>query len=220
MLHHKQTAQIVGVCFLLSFLSYGFGMSLMEIIQAPNMALTEINTHKNEVIVGMVLVTILHTLCNIGLLVGMFHLMKPAHQIGALFYLGAGLIATLLLALGGMLFMLPLSFIEQVIQTNQPDAAWFRIVQTCAIKGNFYCYQIGMTLWGIGGLVMCYVFCQTRLVPLFWARWGWVGYVLFIAGTLLELFGMPYGTLLSIPGGLFEISLAIRFIVISRYQPI
>ena len=43
--------------------------------------------------------------------------------------------------------------------------------------------------------------------------WGFTGYVIFISGTILELFGYNVGVILSIPGGLFEISLSIWLIV-------
>ena len=80
-------------------------------------------------------------------------------------------------------------------------------------KGNFYAYQIGMAIWGIGGLMFCYLLLVSKLVPQWITIWGFVGYLVFIAGTILELFGISIGVQLSLPGGLFEILLSIWLIV-------
>ena len=42
--------------------------------------------------------------------------------------------------------------------------------------------------------------------------WGMIGYIIFISGTILELFGFPVGVLLALPGGLFELSLSVWLI--------
>jgi hypothetical protein len=80
-------------------------------------------------------------------------------------------------------------------------------------KGNYYAYQIGMVIWGIGGLMFDYLLYQSKLVPRPLAVWGVIGYIVFISGITLELFGYGVGVLLSIPGGLFEVSLSVWLIV-------
>lgn len=79
--------------------------------------------------------------------------------------------------------------------------------------GNFYAYQIGMAIWGFGGLMFCYLLYISKLVPRGLSVWGFVGYIVFIAGTISELFGYPIGVQLAIPGGLFEITLSIWLII-------
>ncbi|HCL04473.1 MAG TPA: hypothetical protein DHW64_00135 [Chitinophagaceae bacterium] len=71
---------------------------------------------------------------------------------------------------------------------------------------------MGMFTWGIAGLVLCYLLHKSGLVPFVFAVWGCIGYLIFITGTVLELFGLPVGMLFSIPGGLFEITLSVWLI--------
>ena len=52
----------------------------------------------------------------------------------------------------------------------------------------------------------------SKRVPRFLPVWGAVGYAIFIAGMILELFGIG-GVLLSLPGGLFEIGLSLLLIL-------
>ena len=63
-------------------------------------------------------------------------------------------------------------------------------------------------MWGLGGLCFTSLLYQSRTVPRFFAVWGFVGYLIFMAGTILEIFGHKYGLLLNMPGGLFELSLS------------
>ena len=81
------------------------------------------------------------------------------------------------------------------------------------MKGNFFAYQLGMAIWGLGGLMFCYLLYESKLVPRLLPVWGFIGYIIFISGTILELFGNNIGVQLSIPGGLFEIFLSVWLIV-------
>ena len=53
---------------------------------------------------------------------------------------------------------------------------------------------------------------QDQLVPRFIPVWGVVGYAVFVAGMILELFGIGVGVYFSLPGGLFEIGLSLLLI--------
>ena len=80
-------------------------------------------------------------------------------------------------------------------------------------RRSTYGYQISMTLWGIGGLMLCYVLFISRLVPRLLSVWGLLGYVIFMVGTTAEMFGYGIGVMLAIPGGLFELGLSLWLIV-------
>ncbi|NJK95204.1 MAG: DUF4386 domain-containing protein [Bacteroidales bacterium] len=89
----------------------------------------------------------------------------------------------------------------------------FQSLSEVLTSGNYYAYQIGMALWGVGGLILCYLMHKLRLVPRILAIWGLIGYLIFISGTVLELYGFKVGVMLSVPGGLFEIFLSFWLIV-------
>jgi hypothetical protein len=61
--------------------------------------------------------------------------------------------------------------------------------------------------------MFCYLLYHSKLVPRPLSVWGFIGYIIFISGTILALFGYNVDVLLDIPGGLFEITLAIWLIV-------
>ena len=61
--------------------------------------------------------------------------------------------------------------------------------------------------------MFCHLLLKSKLVPKVLAIWGTIGYLIFITGTILELFGYNVGVQLALPGGLFELSLSIWLII-------
>jgi hypothetical protein len=187
-------ARVFGVCFLLSFLSYGIGIGLLE-INGNEPASSHISS-----LIGGFLVVFCHTLFNLALLVAMFFLLKRSQEIVAFLYLILGGVSSLLLAMGGIFL---LSFHGLASEYQQLDPLSLLLTQA-----NFYSYQFGMAIWAMGGMLMCYLLLSTPLVPSFFSFWGFFAYFIFLIGCLLEVFGQPLGIYFSIPGGLFEIGIS------------
>src|SRR4051795_3587805 len=59
------------------------------------------------------------------------------------------------------------------------------------------------------GVFLCWLLLRTGLIPRPLAILGLIGYPILAAGTIAELFGIHIGLLLTIPGGLFELALAL-----------
>ena len=110
-----------------------------------------------------------------------------------------------------MLLLLPLS--DEYMKASSPVTPFYENADFILKKGNFYAYQIGMAIWGIGGLMFCYLLYRSGLVPRPFPIWGYAGYLIFISGTILEIYGLNIGVYLAVPGGLFEIGLSIWLIV-------
>lgn len=149
-------------------------------------------------------VVILHTLANVASTTVMFTITKPFSRFASLSYLVLSLLGTVCLVFGGLLLALAPAMIESHGNTS-PMIAFLSF-------GNFYAYQAGMSLWGIGGFIICLTLFKARLIPKWMCIWGMAGYVVFAVGTMSELFGSGLGITLSIPGGLFEITLALWLI--------
>lgn len=206
-------ARLFGVFFILSFVSYAVGISLMDILQNFQTQPNEVIENKVSLVIGTILIAILHTIFNLGLLIVMFNALKSVSQRLSIAYLVFGSLATFMLALGAVFLLLPISISETFMQTSNLEAFDFSLILNLSLSGNFYSYQLGMIIWGCGGLIFCYLLHKSKLVPVLFPIWGSLGYLIFIVGCLLELFGKPYGVMLSIPGGFFEILLSIWLIV-------
>jgi hypothetical protein len=210
---HKPVARTFGLFFIITFLSYGIGSGLVDSIVSVPDFLTHISENKITIIIGVILMALIHTIANIGLSVIILPILKPFNKTLSYGYLCAAITATTLLAIGAIFLLLLLPLSDDYIKLGASNTSNFETIGTLLKKGGFYAYQIGMAIWGFGGLLLCYVVYISKLVPRFLSVWGFVGYIIFIAGTILELFSYNVGVLLSIPGGLFEISLSVWLII-------
>lgn len=208
----KTIARTFGIFFLLAFLSYGLGTSLTSSVTDVADALSTIQTNKAQLIIGVVLMALVHTVVNIGLLVLMLSMLKPYNKILSYGYLIAGITATIIVMVGAIFLLLFIPLGSMYANADTAQLAHFETLATLLTKGNFYAYQLGMAIWGLGGLIFCYLLYSSKLVPRAFSIWGFVGYIIFIAGTISELFGYPIGVQLSLPAGLFEIALSLWLI--------
>jgi hypothetical protein len=78
---------------------------------------------------------------------------------------------------------------------------------------QLYAYHFGMLTVGVAGLMLCYLFFKTRLVPRFLGVWGLVGYAVILAGSVLEVLGVNLNSIHTIPGGLWELFTGVWLIV-------
>jgi hypothetical protein len=72
---------------------------------------------------------------------------------------------------------------------------------------------------GLGGLMLCYTFYITKLVPQWLALWGIVGYASIFCGMVSAIMGSGLGDVSSIPGGLWEVFIGVWLIVKGFYEP-
>ncbi|MCB0734515.1 MAG: DUF4386 domain-containing protein [Flavobacteriales bacterium] len=208
----KAIARTFGLFFLLAFLSYGLGTGLTTQIAEAD-SLRAVTDHKTQFVLGVILMALVHTIVNIGLPVLMVPVLKPFNRTLTYGYLSAGIAATVVVIVGAIFLLLYLPLGSMYTSADPSASQQYDTIGALLVKGNFYAYQIGMAIWGFGGLMFCYLLYLSRLVPRFLPIWGFLGYLVFIAGTVSELFGSNLGVQLALPGGLFEITLSIWLIV-------
>ncbi len=218
MVKKAKSARLFGIFFILSFISYASGIGLMEAGLYPQATPEEVVESKISIAIGAVSIAFFHTLFNIGLIGIMYIILRSTNHSFAITYLTLGISSTLMLTIGAIFLLLPASIAETIMQTGASDPAFFSGILDLSSRANFYTYQFGMALWGVGGMVLCYLLNASKVVPRIFPWLGYVGYAIFITGCMLELFGLPYGTALSVPGGLFEITLSIWLIAKGFYH--
>lgn len=206
-------ARTFGIFFLIAFASYGVGSGLAPKLADVAGSLVSTNTNSTLLVTGVIFMALVHTIVNIGLPVLMQPMLKPFNRVLSYGYLSAGIAATVTLIIGAIFLLMFVPLSSMYAGSDIAEQQHYETLGTLLIKGNFYAYQIGMAIWGFGGLMFCYMLYVSKLVPRLFAVWGLLGYLVFIAGTVIELYGYPYGVELALPGGLFEISLSIYLMV-------
>ena len=193
--------RIAGVLFLSAFLAYGIGTGMVTgIIEATNPTV-ELALKRAQFITGAALMLVNSAIvASIGLL--LLPMLVHFDRAVAWSYLAARAIEAIALAVGVTSLLLLVTAESPVTQTAIMTAS----------RGNFFAYQTGMAVLGFGSLFFCALLYRCRIVPRFLAAWGFVGYAVFFVGAVLEIAGLPYGIMLSVPGGLFEITFGVWLI--------
>lgn len=196
----RTRARAIGLLFLAAMFTYGPGSGIVaSFIDAPNL-LTRIADRPSIFASGTVLMLIN---CAVVVAIGvlLYPILRPADERVAVTYLACRIIEATLLALG----VVALLTLVPIADLAGSDAADTGAASTLAVAVNEVSYQVGMAVLGLGSLFFCRLLYRQGLVPRPLAMWGLVGYAIFLAGALLELFGVAAGLVLSIPGGLFEV---------------
>jgi hypothetical protein len=209
---HRIIARTFGIFFLLAFLSYGLGTGLTASVTEAADSFAKVNTNKVPLVLGVILMAMIHTIVSIGSPLLMLPILRPFSKVLSYGYLSAGIAATIILIMGSIFLMLYIPLGSMYASAESSQLVHFETIGILLTKGNYYAYQIGMAIWGLGGLLFCYLLYISHLVPRGLSVWGFLGYIVFISGTILELFGYPIGVQLAMPGGLFEITLSIWLI--------
>lgn len=204
-------ARMYGIFFLLAFLTYGSGSALVANYADGAGGLAAIFANKTVFTVGILLMAVVHTFVNIGLVTIMLPILKVYNKTVSYGYFSAAIAATIVSAIGAMFLVLLVPLSEASVNAAG-DTAYHETLAALLKSGGFYGYQLGMTIWGLGGLMFCYLLYVSGLVPRIFPIWGVIGYLVFATGTIAEMFGYPIGVMLSAPGGLFEVSLSLWLI--------
>jgi len=184
----RRTARIVGFLFLAGFLAYGVGSTI-----ATNIAGSAESDGSGALLITGVALMLLNSAMVIGIGVLMFPILRPHNEAIAVGYLGTRIFEGVVLAIGAVSLLV--------------------LTSPAAIDANFVAYNVAETGLGIGSLFFCALLYRSGLVPRFLAAWGFLGYALFAAGSLLELFGVAgAGLVAAIPSGLFEVTFGIWLI--------
>jgi hypothetical protein len=211
-INYKRNGKLFGLFFVLTFLCYGIGSSMFEMAFTADDVFAYVNQVPETLVIGAILMAILHTAFNIALPVLMLPVLKKNSPVLAYGYLSMAIAATVTLVIGVvfMLLMIPLS--ASVVDGSTAQIQNAELIALLVKKAGFYAYQMGMAIWGLGGLLMCWALLnrtgKVSYVPKWLVIWGLLGYSIFIAGTIFELFGFEYGLAMSAVGGLFELFLS------------
>jgi hypothetical protein len=198
----RGSARVAGVLFLAAFVAYGVGTGLATAALETNASVAP-----GQLRIGAALMLANSAfVAAIGVL--LFPVVLPFDSRAAYGYLAARVIESVLLAAGVLFLLLP-TFVE----TGVAD------LSTLSLAGNSVAYQAAMIALGLGSIPFWYVVHRVHLLPAWLALAGVFGYAIFASGALLEIFGLRIGLYLAVPGGLFEIALAI-WLIARGFNPV
>ena len=203
----KTYARLIGALFLIGFVTYGIGFTLVNsVITVPDFV-SNIPAVQTTLIIGAFLM-LLNTVVDVGKGVLFFPILENHGKRTALVYLAAIVVQVVFLDLGVIFLLMLVPLAQIAADAGASSAAWAPGVGSLLSESNTIAYNVGQATLCFGGVFLSLLLFRTRLIPRPLAALGVIGYVLHAAGSVSEIFGLPLSLFLLIPGALFEVGIA------------
>lgn len=213
----KTYARLIGALFLIGFLTYGIGFTLVNsVITVPDF-LAGIPAVQTTLILGAFLM-LGNTVVDVSKGVLFFPILENHGKRTALVYLAAIVVQVVFLDLGAIFLLMLVPLANIAADAGASSAAWAPGLGSLLSESNTIAYNVGQATLCFGGVFLCILLYRTRLIPQVLAGLGVVGYLLHAAGSVSEIFGLPLSLFLLIPGALFEVGIAF-WLIFKGFQP-
>jgi hypothetical protein len=209
-------SRIIGGLFLLGFLTYGPGSMLMTSVSGGEAFLPGVPTRQTVLVFGALLM-LLVTAIDIGKAILFFPIVDRYGRRTALAYLATMIFEVAMMAVGILALLLLVPLADQAA-SGALDAGVAQSLASLAVDANQLAYQIAQMSLGFGAMFLCALLLRSGLVPRALAILGLAGYALHMVGAICELFGLHISLFMLIPGGIFEIAVAI-WLLVKGFKP-
>lgn len=213
----RKTAITVGVLFLLGFAG-AFGPVFVKPILDDPSYLIKIFENKDQVMVGALAQLIMALACA-GIAIGLYPILKKHNESLALGAVGFRIIENIFQIVAALALLSLLTLSQESIKANALAASAFQAAGASLHAVHFWSALV-LSHFGfvLGALMYYFVFYQSNLIPRWLSGWGIVAIIMHLTGALITMFTQvdPFSTstsLLSIPIGLNELTLAVWLIV-------
>jgi hypothetical protein len=187
---NRKTAIIVGVLFIIGtvagILSVVFtGSTLTD----PNY-LVKVSEDQNQIVTAALLVlTMALALAMVPVVI--FPVLRKHNEILALGYVVfRGALETIAAIGTVILWLLLLVLSREYVAAGAPDASSFQALGAVLLKGADPMGALAGIVFGLGALMLYYVFYQSKLVPRWISVWGFIAIVLNLSTNILILFDL------------------------------
>lgn len=199
-------SRLIGALFLLGFVSYGTGFAMVSsVVGAPDFMST-IADRQVTLTIGAVLM-LLPIITDVWRAVVFFPILGEKGRSTALTYLAAQIVSVAMFFVGVVSLLLIVPLGQHVAGAAGGGIDWATAMGSIMVQSNETAYQLAQFALAFGSLSLWFYGFRVRLIPRAFAAWALVGYVCLLSGVVAELFGVHIGTMLLIPGALFEIAL-------------
>lgn len=208
---YKTTARIVGAMYLAGFIvGIGGNILFQSILGAPD-HLATLPANSMLLALGAVL-WLMAAAWDAAHGVLMFPVLKQHHERMAVGYLGFRIMDALLITIMVLFILLQIPLGSEYLKA-EADTSYLQALSAVFMQGQLDAYNIAMTTLGISGLILCYSFYKSKLIPRVLAIWGLVGYATILCGSVLEILGFNLFSVHALPGGLWEVFIGVWLIV-------
>ena len=210
---YRTTARIVGAMYLAGFVVGIGGIVLIQSILGAPDHLATLPANSMLLAIGAVL-WLMAAAWDAAHGILMFPILKHHNSERiAVGYLGFRIMDGLVIAIMVLFVLVQIPIGSEYLNAGASDASYLQALSTVFMQAQLDAYNIAMTTLGISGLLLCYSFYKSKLVPRILAVWGLVGYAVILCGSMVEVLGFNLLSIHAIPGGLWEMFIGVWLIV-------
>ena len=208
----RTTARVVGVIYLAGMLiGIPANLLILSILNGPD--------HLSTIAASSLLLAtcVVFWLCTVvgdaahGVL--MFPVLKQHSERSAVGYLAARIMDATFIAVMALLILVQIPVANEYLNAGSADTSYLQALSAVFNHAYLYAYEFGMITVGVAGLILCYAFYRSQLIPRPLAVWGLIGYAVLLSGSVLQILGFELNSIQAIPGGLWEIFIGVWLIV-------
>ncbi|RIK29044.1 MAG: hypothetical protein DCC56_14385 [Anaerolineae bacterium] len=203
---YRTTAKVVGTLYILGFIVGIAG----SVLGTPGQ-LDTVSAKSMMIAIGALL-WLIAAAGDAAHGVLMYPILKQNDERIALSYFASRIVEAAVIAVSALFILLQIPLGAEFLKVGAPEIPYLQSLSALLTQAQAYTYQIGMVALGVAGLTLCYGFYRAKLVPQFFIIWGFIGYVSFLGGSMLEILGFNLQLLHTLPGGLWEISIGVWLI--------
>ena len=209
---YRTTARVVGILYVAGLvIGIGAYVLFQSILGAPD-PLSAVSASSMLLAIGAVL-WLMAVAWDAAHGVLMFPILKQHSERIAVGYLGFRIMDGLIIAIMVLFVLIQIPIGSEYVNAGASDASYLQALSTVFMQAQLDAYNIAMTTLGISGLILCYSFYKSKLVPRLLSVWGLVGYATILCGSVLEVLGFNLLLIHAIPGGLWEMFIGVWLIV-------
>lgn len=208
----NKIARVAGALFLVSSGTYLIGDGLLNpVLNRPDF-LANLYPDRINVVSGSLL-ELINAMAVVGIAVLLFPILKKHNEAFALGYFGARIIESVLLTISAMGPLVLIALSKNYISVGTAKGSYFETTGKLLIEAQSVLFQTAMIVLGLGSLLLCHVLYRSRLVPRLLSVIGFIGYAALLASGCLRILGQEIGSVLYVPGAIFEIVFPVWIIV-------
>ncbi len=213
---NKKAARIVGVLFIMATVAGVLSVVFSGPILEEPLNLINVSANENQVITAGLLMLIMgFAVAGIGIM--MYPIFRKHNEALALGYAGFRIIEGVLFIVSVVSLLSLLTLSQEFVKAGALDASYFQTIGTLLQEENYWAYHMGTISFGLAAPMFYYLLYQSKLIPRWLSGWGLLGVPLWLAVSLLIMFGLDpsstISTLLYLPIGVNEMVLAVWLIV-------
>ncbi|MDQ3808663.1 MAG: DUF4386 domain-containing protein [Chloroflexota bacterium] len=206
---YRKTAIAIGVIYLVGMaVGIGGNILILSILSASDPLAAAAASSMLLAIGGLLWLIAVAGDAAHGIL--MFPVLRQFSERIAFGYFGARIMDAVFVGVMALLILFQIPLANEYLKAGANET--FEVLSAVLMQAQLYAYHFGMITLGFAGLMLCYLFYKTQLVPRLIGVWGMIGYAVILGGSVLEVAGINLNSMHTIPGGLWEVFIGVWLI--------